>query len=180
MTTIKRLINFVFVLTLLSCSSSRVKTLGVNYNDCKIYEISTSTEYKGLTSDIAIAMRDFNNSSNVVDIIRIKSASGYDIKEEYKRVFVANDKLFLDFNSTKKEIVTENLSEIINFFKSVRSKNIYVNCKNISSTAYDYQFFVKVNNELVISFSSNDKLEDINPNIISEELKIINYFEDIK
>ena len=81
---------------------------------------------------------------------------------------------------TKREVISQNIDDIIYFFRNVKFRNTYVNCNRNSSVTYDYQFFVKVDNKLVMTFSSNNKLENINSDLINEELKCIDYFENIK
>lgn len=177
MTIIKR-INFIFIiLGLFSCSPKIRNTMP----ECYKSEIESEVIYDGDDKNVQLNFANFNSDSKKsIDIIRIISTSGYDSSESFKRVYLEDNKVFIYEKSGLKEATSINSDIFEKEFQNFTKKNILINCKKNSSQQNIYRYFVKVNNTLMMTFTSNDLIKNIDNSLISEELRYFTFFEDIK
>jgi hypothetical protein len=148
---------------------------------CKKVNIESEDEYNGNNQIILNNFSDFNSKSNkVLDIIRVSSTTGYEHKENFKRIFIEDNKVFIiEDNKTTQEANLNSKQLQESFLKCNEIKSL-INCTSKKSQNYLYRFFVKKENKIVMTFTANNQIKNIDSDLIKEELFFINFFEKIK
>lgn len=178
---IKRISLLVLTLAITSCSSQNRMYNVKHFDECRKSNNEAETQYDGSNKIIAENFNDFNTSKDKqIDIIRVISSSGYEYSEDFKRVYVENDKVLISDSNGTKEASNIDYKSFKSYFEKTNNNFSLVNCNRLSSKKYVYRYFVKVNNKLIMTFYANNILENIEKSLINEELKYLIFFEDIK
>ena len=177
MTTTRKISLLFISIIFLECTAQKQST---NYTCIKL-SIESENQYHGENQLISNNLYDFNLKSNKsLDIIRISSKSGYEHEESFKRIFIEDNKVFItDENKTKVELFV-NKEQLQDVFMKCNGIKSLINCRNKSSQNYLYRFFVKKGNEIVMTFTVNELIKNIESDLIKEELVYINFFEQLK
>ncbi|MFD2907395.1 hypothetical protein ACFSX9_01470 [Flavobacterium ardleyense] len=175
MITIKTITSY-FFLTFLFFSCKTIKTdlseNKITKQDCfKLYNQKQFDSISNFYDDrVEKSYSDFLKSDNNVDIILVQTSYGYDIKQEYFRLFSKNSTAFIStINYLEKELSMADLGEIIKFNNS-NKKNLFINCPEKSSKSVKVEFLYKSNNNLIFTFNSNSKIEDISTDLSKDEM----------
>ncbi|EJL65543.1 hypothetical protein [Flavobacterium sp. CF136] len=177
MTIIKRSKILFIAIIFLGCSTQKQSE-----NDtCKKVNVESENEYNGDNQIILNNFSDFNSNSNkALDIIRVSSTTGYEHKENFKRIFVEDNKVFIiEDNKTTQEVDLDSKQLQEAFLKCNEIKSL-INCSSKKSQNYLYRFFVKKENKIVMTFTANNQIKNIDSDLIKGELFFINFFEKIK
>ncbi|SEP32799.1 hypothetical protein SAMN05444671_0023 [Flavobacterium sp. CF108] len=177
MTIIKRNRILFIVIIFFGCSTQKQSKNDI----CKKVNIESEDEYNGNNQIILNNFSDFNSKSNkVLDIIRVSSTTGYEHKENFKRIFIEDNKVFIiEDNKTTQEANLNSKQLQESFLKCNEIKSL-INCTSKKSQNYLYRFFVKKENKIVMTFTANNQIKNIDSDLIKEELFFINFFEKIK
>ncbi len=171
---IKLIISFILFT---SCSVQQQKKDNL---DCKKLNIEADTNYFGQDENINSSMSDFNTSkTKSLDIVRILNDSGYDTKEKFKRIYIEDEKVFVFENNNLRELANDNLIRINEVFKNLQSNTTMINCESYSSRKFIYRYFVRRNGELIMTFYSNNLVDNLDKDLISEDFKYLDLFENM-
>ncbi|MBF0695537.1 MAG: hypothetical protein IR153_10830 [Flavobacterium sp.] len=161
----------------LGCSAQSSKTK--EELNCSKVEIASETEYFGDNTSIAKNFSEFNSSNNSLDIIRIISKTGYDRQEKFMRVYVKDGKVYFSENGETKER-TIDPKKLTDIFEDCDGKNIMITCGQRKSQSTICRLFVKKGNKVVMTFTSNASINDINKNLIAKEIKYFEYLDTMR
>ncbi|WP_264550626.1 hypothetical protein [Flavobacterium sp. N2038] len=177
MTIIKRSKILFIAIIFIGCSTQKQ-----SQNDiCKKVNIESENEYSGNSQIILNNFSDFNSKSNkALDIIRVSSTTGYEYKENFKRIFIEDDKVFIVEDNKTIHEVKLNPKQLQEAFLECNEIKSLINCSSKKSQNYLYRFFVKKEDKIVMTFTANNQIKNIDSNLIKKELFFINFFEQIE
>lgn len=176
MTTTNQIRLIIVFILCVSCSTQQQKKF---YPDCKKLNIESDTDYNGQDKNIIKNMSDFNTSSTKsIDIVRILNDSGYESKESFKRIYIENETAFIFENNNLKQLSSDELKKINDVFSDLNDINTMINCEVNSSRKYIYRYFVKRNGKLIMTFYSNNLITNVDKNLILEDFKYLDFFEN--
>lgn len=170
--------NRVLLILFFCCSCSTQKE--TTKHSCLKVKVESETTYEGNNQIISNNMADFNsNTDKTIDIVRILSTSGYEYKENFKRIYIKDNIVFIiEYGIQKQLSISPKILE--SEFLECNDLKSLVNCNVKSSQSNIYRFFVKKGNKLVMTFTANDLIKNIKDEIIKDELLYITYFEKMR
>lgn len=122
----------------------------------------------------------FTSSTNEIDIFLVVTGYGYSIKQEYYRLYTSNGESYTSSELEKNKIISRNnVDDLINLYSFKEKRNLYINCPETSSKAIRTVLLFKINNKLVFSFDSNQKIEDLDIELSKDEILFLRKFKSI-
>ncbi|RYJ44487.1 hypothetical protein NU09_1097 [Flavobacterium beibuense] len=120
-----------------------------------------STDYYGVYEQVANEINSFRNASNDIDIIEIKSINGcFDTTTEYKRIWLANNKLNGIHNGKEMFFTADDAARFETIFENISTDHIYIsNPFNRSTLHIRDTYYIKVKGEDTYTFSLDSNLK---------------------
>lgn len=171
-------IKILFFCFILFCCTSKIKA---QENNCYRANTELEVKYSGENNYIAFNFESFNSDTiRSVDIMRLKTMSGYDYSEDFKRLYVEKNKAYLVKNNEKNELLDFDISNLEDYCRNLIGDYSLLACKMDSSLKITYSFFIKVNNQLMMTFYSNRDPKDLELRIIKEQWSYLDLFESVE